>query len=150
MEYRITHNLQSEIYKDALAIRKAVFIDEQKVPEELEIDDLEHLCWHLVVYNMEHRPVATVRLLPQGEMVKIQRVAVVKEARGKKVGTEIMQIAMQKALLLGAKLIKLGAQKHAIPFYQKLGYEIVGREYMDAGIPHYDMIKRLTVKTFSL
>lgn len=142
--YRITQSLDSPVYRDALAIREEVFIQEQHVAPEIEIDDKEALCWHIVLYHDDF-PVATARILPLEDAVKLQRVAVRKPFRGRQFGLEIMQIALQKAILLGAKKIYLSAQEHALRFYQNLGYRVISDVYLDANIPHYDMVKETSL-----
>lgn len=143
MDYQITNKLESPIYRDALSIRMTVFVEEQSVPKEIEIDEHEADCWHIVIYDND-KPVATARILMiDATVAKVQRVAVLKEFRKKHIGRELMQLVVPKAILLGAKVLKVGAQKHAVPFYIKLGYEIIGNEYLEAGIPHYDMIKKI-------
>lgn len=138
-----TRDIDSPIYHDALAIRRAVFIDEQKVAEAIEIDEFEDACLHLVWY-VDGKALCTARLLDKGDgVVKIQRVAVLKTARGLGLGAVIMREAERLAREWGAKRLILGAQNHAIPFYEKLGFRVFGEEYLDADIPHHDMEKAL-------
>lgn len=144
MQYQITNKLDSHIYQDALSIRRRVFIEELRVPELREIDSDEGHCWHIVIYDDQGAPVATARLLPQGDFVKVQRIAVLEEHRGQRLGTEILQIATQKALLLGAKALKIRVRQSFIPYYQKFGYEQVGNLYLVGDVSHCDMLKRLT------
>lgn len=143
MQFLWTSQVSSSIYHDALAIRKNVFIDEQSVPIDLEIDDLESSCYHVVAYDNE-QPVATARIYPKTNTIaKIQRVAVLAMCRGQKIGQNIMQETERYAKSLGFTEVTLGAQNHAISFYEKLGYHVVGKEYEDAGISHHDMEKSL-------
>ncbi|MDO4435738.1 MAG: GNAT family N-acetyltransferase [Cardiobacteriaceae bacterium] len=139
-----TKDLDSGIYRDALAIRRKVFMEEQEVSEALEIDEDEGSCLHLVWYEGD-KALCTARLLPRTEgLVKIQRVAVLKEARGLGLGAKIMREAEALAREMGAKRLKLGAQNHAIAFYEKLGFSVCSEEYLDAGILHHDMEKDLS------
>lgn len=141
---KITNDINSDIYQDALSLRRSVFIEEQKVEEALEIDEYEKDCWHIVLYNTEKKPIATARILLQDDsVVKIQRVAVIKDVRGQNIGEVIMGATEEKAKDLGAKIAKLGAQTHAIGFYEKLGYEICSDLYIEAGIEHKNMQKSL-------
>lgn len=131
----------SFIYQDALSIRKKVFVDEQKVPEDLEIDDLEDKSFHLVVYS-NHQAVATARIVEIAPQIyKVQRVAVLMDYRSRGVGKKVMQEAEHKIHMLGGTQIVLEAQLHAIPFYTSLGYRAEGEEFEDAGILHRKMTK---------
>ncbi|NEW62088.1 GNAT family N-acetyltransferase [Granulicatella sp. zg-ZJ] len=138
-----TQDINSLIYQHGLIIRQDVFIKEQQVPEELEIDEYESLCHYVVLYK-DDQPVATARLLPKTDVLaKVQRVAVVKTARGAHLGEKLMLEVERYAKILGFRTLTLGAQVHAIPFYEKLGYVIDSDEYDDAGIMHKDMKKIL-------
>lgn len=144
LSYKHTTDLTSPVYQDGLQIRKVVFIEEQAVPPEIEIDDLEADCIHIVGYDEEGIPQATARLYPLAAgKYKVQRVAVRKEGRSKGYGRELMLEVERMARSLGAHSLKLGAQNHALPFYEKLGYHIISGEYEDAGIPHHDVTKEL-------
>ena len=142
MEIKYTTDLNSTIYQDALKIRYEVFVNEQKVPPELEIDE-EANCLHFVLYN-QNEALATCRLYKKTtEIVKLQRMAVLKSARGSQLGRKLMLATEAKAVELGYQKIILGAQNTAIGFYQTLGYQIDGPEFLDAGIPHHLMEKVL-------
>lgn len=138
-----TDNLQSATYQDALAIRYKVFVDEQKVPSDLEIDEFENTSLHLVLYKF-NQPIATARMYPvRKECFKVQRVAVLKKYRGSGIGSLLMKEIEQKAVENKATSLTLGSQNSAIPFYKQLGYTITSEEFMDAGIPHHTMSKIL-------
>lgn len=144
MDFLTTTDLSSQIYKDALAIRKVVFIEEQHVDESLEIDELEDKTLHIVGYEDEV-PVCTARLLKkEDQSVKIQRVAVLanyrKRGLGKKLLLEIESIAIK---MLGGSRLVLDSQDHAIPFYERIGYTVKGDGFLDAGIPHHFMQKTI-------
>ena len=124
------------------AIRRRVFIEEQNVPEELELDELDATAVHLLAVQ-DGRPVGTVRLLIEGESAKIGRVAVLPEMRGTRAGAALMRAALDELRARGVTKAKLGAQTHAIGFYEKLGFTVHGPEYDDAGIPHRDMSRSL-------
>lgn len=131
-----------EELQQAYDIRMIVFVEEQNVPPEEEIDDLEGSSIHFIGYDHEN-PVAASRLRFVEEYGKLERICVLKEARGKSFGKEIIQ-AMEKVVQeKGFKKAKLNAQTHAEGFYQKLGYHTISGEFMDAGIPHVTMIKEL-------
>lgn len=143
MKFLWTRDLDSSVYKDALSIRYKVFVDEQKVPKDLEIDDLEESSLHGTLYS-SNQAIATVRLFPLNpDCYKVQRVAVLKEFRKKGFGEKIMQESENKAKKMNAKFLELDSQNKAIPFYQKLGYKIISGEFLDAGILHHKMNKRI-------
>lgn len=125
------------------ALRRTVFIEEQKVSEADEMDGLDAEAIHLIA-TFDGQPAGTARLLIRGETGKIGRVAVLRERRGSGLGAAIMRQA-EEALRSrpGITRLYLSAQTHALPFYEKLGYTAYGPEYDDAGIPHRDMEKRL-------
>ena len=122
---------------ELLSVRFSVFVHEQKVPIELEVDGYDPVSHHVIVYNSTGKPVATGRLTPDG---KLGRMCVLKEYRGKYLGHLLMIQLMNKAFSDGHRIVELSAQTHAIPFYQKYGFNTVGRVYDDAGIPHQNMI----------
>lgn len=122
------------------AIRHAVFVVEQSVPEAEEWDDLDDQSIHLLARDARGTPMATARLLVRGETGKITRVAVLAPARGTGLGAALLRESM--AILRaqpGVTRLQLGAQNHAIPFYEKFGFTAYGPEYQDGGIPHHDM-----------
>lgn len=144
MKIKWTDDAKSTTYKDALAIRYKVFVEEQKVPADLEIDEFEESSLHLVLYA-ENDPIATARIYElANDIYKVQRVAVLKEHRTSGIGTILMKEIEQKAKIRKAKELTLGSQNTAIPFYEKLGYQISSEEFMDAGIPHHSMTKVLS------
>ncbi|PKR86789.1 GNAT family N-acetyltransferase [Heyndrickxia camelliae] len=128
--------------KDAFTIRKTVFVEEQQVPEEEEIDQFEDAADHFVLYDENH-PVGAGRFRVVDGKGKVERICVLSSYRGKGAGKIIMEAIEQHALEKGLKKLKLNAQTHAIPFYEKLQYEVVSDEFLDAGIPHKTMEKAL-------
>lgn len=122
------------------AIRRVVFIEEQGVPEAEEIDDLDAGALHLLA-RLNGRPLGTARLLRQGDTGKIGRVAVLRDARGTGLGAALMRAAIDQFRAMdGVARVKLGAQTHALGFYEKLGFTAYGPEFDDAGIPHRAMV----------
>lgn len=143
MIIKYTRDTMSQIYLDALHIRNEVFVHEQNVPLELEIDEYEALTLHFVLYE-DNKALATLRLLPlEDGQIKLQRMAVIKEARQKHLGQELMTFAENFCKEQQFTTITLGGQESAIPFYQKLGYHVEGERFMDAGIPHFTLTKQL-------
>ncbi|HBP42809.1 MAG: GNAT family N-acetyltransferase [Vreelandella alkaliphila] len=123
----------------ASEIRRVVFIEEQSVPQEEEWDGRDEECSHFIAY-LEDQPVGTARLLPDGH---IGRVAVLDSARGAGIGYQLMEAAIQAAREAGHTHVALSAQLHALAFYQRLGFVAHGGTFMDAGIPHREMLLTL-------
>jgi predicted GNAT family N-acyltransferase len=139
-----TKDTMSSIYLDALSIRHQVFMQEQGVPKEIEIDQYEAACIHFVLYTDDNQAVATCRLLPlDDQIVKIQRMAVQKAYRGRDFGKKIVENAELFAKEQGYQTITLGAQITALGFYEKMGYVKHGEKFLDAAIEHYHMDKAL-------
>lgn len=134
-------NTEKEI-ADAFRIRKTVFVGEQNVPEEEEIDLYDKEATHFVLYE-NGEPVGAGRFRIVDNFGKLERICVLKSHRGTGAGTEIMEAIEKHARSKGITALKLNAQTHAIPFYSKLGYEIISEEFLDAGIPHKTMKKEL-------
>lgn len=128
--------------KDAFAIRTEVFVEEQNVPMEEEIDQYEDEAIHFVVYD-DNQSVGAGRLRFVDGYGKVERICIAQSAREKGVGRALMDKIEEVALTEGAKKMKLNAQRQAEAFYSKLGYETVSGEFLDAGIPHVTMVKGL-------
>ncbi len=124
------------------ALRRAVFIEEQGVSEADELDDLDGVAVHLLAI-VDGRPMGSARIIPGEGYGKIGRVCVLAEARGTGLGAALMREAVQECRRLGLKTARLGAQTHALGFYEALGFEAVGPVFDDAGIPHREMILTL-------
>jgi predicted GNAT family N-acyltransferase len=120
-------------------IRYQVFVDEQKVPIELEIDDDDPLAAH-VLCLVDGQPVGTGRILLNGH---IGRLAVLKAYRKQYYGKKILDHLELIAQENGLTEVFLNAQITAIPFYKKRGYMIISDIFDDAGIPHQTMRKNL-------
>lgn len=122
------------------ALRRVVFIEEQGVSEADELDDLDDAALHLLALR-DGRPVGSARLLVAGDTVKVGRVCVLADQRGRGLGAALMQAAVAEARGMPRVVrVKLGAQTHALGFYARLGFEAFGPEFLDAGIPHRDMV----------
>lgn len=146
MKFEWTTDIESATYKDALKIRKKVFVDEQKVPLELEIDELEDKTLHVVGY-FNQKAVATARIYEKySKTYKIQRVAVDSDLRGQQLGAQLMHEVERYTTAMGGQALILDAQDYAMPFYEKLGFQVTNSEgFMDAGIPHHSMKKELDI-----
>ncbi|MFD1735364.1 GNAT family N-acetyltransferase [Bacillus salitolerans] len=132
-----------EQFKDALTVRREVFIEEQQVPEEEEIDQFEDICTHVVVYDGD-KPVAAGRLREYDHNVgKMERICVLSSYRGQNLGVLVMNKLEELSKERGYSTLKLNAQTHAEGFYSKIGYETISDIFMDAGIPHVTMVKHI-------
>lgn len=119
----------------ATPIRFAVFVDEQGVPAEIEMDEMDAECVHAVAFE-EERAVGTGRLLPDGH---IGRMAVLKAQRSRGIGSLLLHSLIEKARNRGDSRVALSAQVHAMPFYRAHGFQAEGPVYEEAGIPHQAM-----------
>lgn len=124
---------------DAKPIRFQVFVDEQRVPAEIELDEHDARCIHALAY-VEGTAVGTGRLLPDGH---IGRMAVLKSARRTGVGRAILRALIDAARRRGDRQVVLSAQVHAVGFYLAEGFQPEGRVYEEAGIPHQAMRRSL-------
>ena len=126
-----------------LALRRTVFIEEQGVPEAEELDDQDDRAIHLLAWQ-DGRAVGSARILLDGDTGKIGRVCVLPRARGTGLGAALIRAALDVLRVQpGITRAKLGAQTHALGFYEKLGFTAYGPVYDDAGIPHRDMTRDL-------
>lgn len=128
--------------KDAFGVRRRVFIEEQQVPEDLELDEHDNLAVHFIGYQ-NNEPIAAARLRFVEENGKLERICVMKEFRGRSFGRQMIEAMEKRIQIEGLKQAKLNAQTHAEDFYRSLGYETISGQFMDAGIPHVTMIKTL-------
>ena len=120
-------------------LRRVVFIDEQGVSEADELDDQDDTAIHLLA-QVDGDPIGTARLLIQGDTGKIGRVCVLVLLRHQGIGAALIRAAIDRLRgEPGVALAKLGAQTHAIGFYESLGFAAFGPVYDDAGIAHRDM-----------
>ena len=123
----------------ASPIRFAVFVEEQGVPREIELDEQDALSVHVVAFE-DRTPVATGRLLPDGH---IGRMAVLKAWRGRGIGALMLTSLIERAKARGDIEVALSAQAQAVPFYRAHGFTPEGDEYLEAGIRHQAMKRRL-------
>ncbi len=122
-----------------LKLRRIVFIEEQNVPEVEEVDGDDKHCTHILACE-KSKPIGAARFQYIDGKAKIQRVCVLQEARGTGLGAAIIaKILSVVKVEKKAKFAILGSQVHAVSFYEKLGFEGFGEEYLDAGILHRDM-----------
>ena len=138
-ELKIVSGSWKDLATPAKMIREAVFIQEQHIAAEDEWDAEDAVAVHFIVFQQD-QAIATARLLSNNS---IGRVAVLTTARGLGVGQRLMQAVIDYARAEQRGLVKLSSQVHAIGFYQALGFEAQGDEYLDCGIPHIDMYLKL-------
>lgn len=129
---------------EAAVIRFGVFVIEQEVPEDLELDMLDPLCRHWIARDSRGEAIATARLTADNH---VGRMAVVPDYRGKGVGAALLEAIKQHALETGIEELALNAQLQAIPFYEKLGFTASGPVFDDAGIQHRTMHWRSALET---
>ena len=138
MEILIKSWQEAEV--DAFLVRQAVFIREQGVPVELELDEFDPVASHALAYR-DTQCIGTGRLLDLGAgQTQIGRMAVLAQFRGMGTGGQILKTLIDLARLQSAKTIVLHSQVSAISFYEKLGFTPQGEIYEEAGILHRNMI----------
>ncbi|KPU84981.1 drug:proton antiporter [Marinosulfonomonas sp. PRT-SC04] len=126
-----------------LKLRRIVFIEEQNVPEDEEVDEYDKNAIHLLAFDGD-TPVGTARIVLQGEVGKIGRVCVLQSHRGTGLGADLINATLAELRTLpDVTTARLGAQTHALGFFQALGFTAFGDEYIDAGIAHFDMERQL-------
>jgi predicted GNAT family N-acyltransferase len=124
---------------DAHAIRRRVFIEEQNIAEDVEMDGTDASCIHLVVYDEAEAPVATGRIHIYDGEFSIGRVAVLPGHRGKRYGLFVMQVLIHACYTMGGERQVVRAQVPVRGFYEKLGFTAFGEVFEEAGIPHISM-----------
>lgn len=141
MHYTLHHTTWAKHKTELARIRRAVFIEEQHVPEELEWDEHDETCHHILVRDDNNNPIATGRIKPDGH---IGRMAVLKSWREHGVGSAVLRALLDYAAIHNIQTTYLHAQTTAIPFYEKHGFDVCSDEFMDAGIPHKTMQKNIS------
>jgi predicted GNAT family N-acyltransferase len=125
----------------AYAIRHAVFVEEQGIPAELEIDDYDPIAEHALAF-VDGQCVATARIYLDEQdpsKAKIGRMAVLRDFRGQGIGTALLGEALRAGMMQGATVFELHAQQTAAPFYAKLQFKPDGAIFDEVGIPHQRM-----------
>ncbi|MCQ9616084.1 GNAT family N-acetyltransferase [Paenalcaligenes niemegkensis] len=132
----------NELGTDAMQVRNPVFVIEQNVPVEQEIDNDDAVSLHAVIYNEHGEPVATGRLLPDGH---IGRMAVLENYRRLGLGARLLLGLTDEARRRGLMEVIVSAQVYACAFYEKAGFTVVGEPYIEVGIKHVRMRRALTM-----
>ncbi len=126
----------------ALALRHEVFVVEQHVPLDDDVDGRDAQALHLVGVQ-DGRVVATCRVLNDGDTAKLGRMAVAVAVRRRGIASRLLAAAEEHARTTGARRIALAAQTEALGLYERAGYAALGERFLDAGIEHLMMDKRL-------
>ena len=129
----------------AMALRHEVFVGEQGVPREEEIDSADPSAVHIIaVENADQTVVGTCRLLDDGDgIMRVGRLCVRSTARRRGVGAALLGEAEREARAAGARVLAMHAQTHALSLYESLGYEPRGERFDEVGIEHLAMEKQL-------
>ena len=138
---RVRRAVSEKELQRAFSIRLRVFVREQGVPEEIELDEDDRKATHFLA-SIDGKPVGTARLVVTNQKAKIGRMAVLKTYRGRGVGKALLKRALELARKRRAKLIYLNAQVPVVGFYEKMGFRCAGRVFMEAGILHRKMVFR--------
>jgi predicted GNAT family N-acyltransferase len=125
-----------------LTLRHDVFVDEQGVPLDLEIDEHDETAVHIVAFE-DGELLGTCRVLQAGEQAKFGRLVVARHARGRGIGAALLAEAERRARGMGCDHMVPAAQTSAMGLYERAGYTARGDVYLDAGIEHVTMEKAL-------
>jgi predicted GNAT family N-acyltransferase len=138
VEFGLGAGSWDELGEAARQVREAVFVREQKVPREIEMDEHDSVSLHVIARDADGVPVGTGRLLADGH---IGRMAVLADWRGKGVGRGLMERLLEEAAGRNLRHLALHAQTHASGFYRRFGFVEEGPEFIEAGIPHRVMVR---------
>ncbi len=137
------HPATAEDWPELFSLRTRVFVEEQGVPPEIEQDDRDGTAVHVLSRDASGRVVATGRLLVDGDRGSIGRMAADASVRGRGHGAAVLAELHRQAVLRGVREVELHAQVAARRFYERAGYVVRGDEYLEAGILHVTMVRRL-------
>lgn len=144
---RLLHQIEAdavglENLSICLALRRAVFVDEQNVPAEIDADGLDETCTHFLAW-VGGVPVGTARLREVDGRAKTERLAVLEDFRGHGIGRVLVNLVEAGARARGLTSVVVHAQEGVVPFWERLGYRVSGERFAEAGIPHLPMQKDL-------
>jgi len=134
--------------EDAYAVRIAVFVDEQGISRDDELDELDATAVHCAGY-VDGEAVAAGRLVVNDGYGKIGRMAVLRDHRGGGLGARVLDALEREGAARGLRVFRLSAQLSARGFYDRLGYRVDGGVYDEVGIPHIAMVKRVEPRSNS-
>lgn len=138
VEFGVEAGAWDELRQPAREVREAVFVREQNVARDLEMDEHDAPSRHVVARDSYGRAIGTGRLLPDGH---IGRMAVLADWRGTGVGRALLERLLEEARLQGHTHLALHAQTQASGFYRRFGFVEEGPEFLEAGIPHRTMVR---------
>ncbi|MCT4355220.1 GNAT family N-acetyltransferase [Streptomyces sp. Je 1-79] len=151
--YEVREAVGRDDREACFAVRREVFVVEQNVPQDIEYDRYDETAVHVLALREDGLPLGTGRLLHGADAVgktgadtsvgSLGRLAVSQAARGLGVGAALVRAIEDAARERGLTAVDLHAQTHALGFYERLGYEVYGPEFPDAGIPHRAMRRAL-------
>lgn len=141
VEFAVETGSWGDLAAAARPLRETVFVAEQQVPPEMEIDEFDPSSRHAVARDPEGEAIGTGRLLPDGH---VGRMAVQRGWRGRGVGRALLEVLMDEARRQGMPALALNAQTAAVGFYERFGFVREGDVFMDAGLPHVRMARRLS------
>lgn len=136
MKINVKNIISENDLKIAFAIRKKVFVEEQKVPENIEWDEFEKSSNHVLAL-IDEKPVGTARWRTTQKGMKLERFAVLREFRSCGVGKYLVHFILKE--LMNSENIYLHAQEHVVKFYERFGFKKKGSRFFEAGIPHWFM-----------
>jgi predicted GNAT family N-acyltransferase len=139
MTLQVKQIFSDEAKARAFGIRMRVFVSEQGVPRDIELDDDDQHAIHFLATS-SGRAVGTARLVMRGKKAKVGRMAVLKKYRRKGIGAAVLKRVIAAAKRRGARIIFLHAQMTVIEFYEKMGFRCVGPVFDEAGIAHRQMV----------
>jgi ElaA protein len=129
---------QDSDYEKVKSIRTAVFTNEQGANANQEFDTYDETATFVLLFD-EGEAVATARVVVMEKGYKIGRIAVLKQCRGKGYGAVVVRAVTENAFENGADIVYVDSQNYAVPFYQKIGFDVIGDELIDRGLPHIPM-----------
>jgi predicted GNAT family N-acyltransferase len=141
VEFGVEQGSWTELAQLSRQVRDAVFVVEQKVPRDIEWDEHDAVCRHVIARDSDGGAIGTGRLLAYGESGHIGRMAVLADWRGKGVGRALLERLLEEAARLGMRHLAMHAQTQAAGFYRRFGFVEEGPEFMEAGIPHRTMVR---------
>lgn len=131
-------NSRCEEFELVKKIRTEVFTNEQKADAKGEFDFYDNSAEFALLYD-DNTAIATARLVKTELGFKIGRIAVLKQYRGQNLGDKIVRAVVERAFSLGAQQVFVDAQNYAVGFYERIGFEVIGDEITDRGLPHIPM-----------
>ena len=129
--------------KQVFDIRKKVFIEEQKVPAEIEMDEFDETAEHFIAY-LDKEPIGCGRIRYNNDFAKLERIAIIKNHRKKGYGTQLTNYLIQYCKEKKIRKIVIHSQRYVLDFYRRFGFKTVGEPFDEAGIKHVKMILELS------